>query len=114
VRVAWARAVALLDPATKLQEQHRRLPRLLERSERPKPLQTPTRHLLIVFAAAPDEIQIGAEITTTGDESLAPGGTYSVQLAFWAPEAEDTLTHRKEFNLWAGRTAGSGRLSDQP
>jgi hypothetical protein len=48
-------------------------------------------------------------------EPLAPGETYSVQLAFWAPEAENALAHREEFDLWAGRTVGSGRLSpDQP
>ena len=80
-----------------------------------EPLQTPTRHLLLVFAAAPDALQIGADITTIGGEPLEPGGTYSVQLAFWAPEAENVLAHREEFDLWAGRTVGSGRLSpDQP
>jgi hypothetical protein len=57
----------------------------------PEPLQTPTRHLLLDFAAAPDALQIGADITTIGGEPLAPGGTYSVQLAFWTPEAEDAL-----------------------
>jgi hypothetical protein len=80
-----------------------------------EPLQTPTRHLLLVFAAAPDALQIGADITTIGGEPLAPGGAYSVQLALWASEAEDALAHREAFDLWAGRTVGSARLSpEQP
>ena len=33
--MAWARAVTLLDPATKLKPQHRRSPRLVKRSHRP-------------------------------------------------------------------------------
>jgi hypothetical protein len=35
VRVAWAGAVALLDPAAKLKPQHRRSPRLVKRSHHP-------------------------------------------------------------------------------
>ncbi len=80
-----------------------------------EPLPTPTRHLLLVFAADPAALQLGADITTTGDEPLKPGGTYSIQLTFWAPEAPDALAHREAFDLWAGRTVGSGHLSpDQP
>ena len=75
------------------------------------PLPTPTRHLLLVFAATThDELQIGAEIATDGDASLEPGGIYTVQLTFWAPEAGDALARRDQFVLWAGRMLGAGRL----
>ncbi|MGA2166023.1 MAG: hypothetical protein ABSH36_16375 [Solirubrobacteraceae bacterium] len=77
-------------------------------------LTTPTRHLLLIFDATNDKLQIGATITTAKGTPLEPGRAYSVQLSFWVPEAENALTDRRDFNLWAGRIVGSGSLVPNP
>jgi len=75
-----------------------------------------TRSLLLKFSGFdenPDQICVGAVISTLSAQDLEPGTCkIDVELIFWSDEARIHATPGTRFAIWYGRIVGEGVIVD--
>lgn len=79
------------------------------------PLPAGTRSLLLRFPASGEEhagpVTLGAVLTPRNADKLAPGHDVDADVLFWMDEARLHATVGAAFDLWYGRSVGSGTVT---